>query len=186
MYTTKSVFSDLCSCAHHDIPWLAILATAMLALAGCEGDTGPQGPQGAAGPAGPEGPAGADGGSLPDVSEAAVINAAITGVTIASPPVVTFMLTDERGQGVTGLQGSNLRATVAKLEDGTDGNSSAWQSYINRISEAGEGPGTEDQLQGYRERGDAEGAELIDNGDGTYQYTYATDIMNVTDPIAVT
>jgi OmcA/MtrC family decaheme c-type cytochrome len=123
---------------------------------------------------------------LPTVSEVAELNARITGATIASPPVLQFTLTDERGVGVTGLQGSNLRATIAKLEDGTNGNSSAWQSYINRISEAGEGPNTEDQLQGYRERGDAEGAELIDNGDGTYQYTYATDVMNVTDPIEVT
>ncbi|MFW2403514.1 MAG: OmcA/MtrC family decaheme c-type cytochrome [Gammaproteobacteria bacterium] len=121
---------------------------------------------------------------LPDVTEATTINAGITGVTIASPPVVQFSLTDERGQGLTGLQPGSIRFTLARLEDGTNGNPSSWQSYVNRVETAGSaGPGTEDKAQATTETATA--GTLVDNGDGTYEYTFAVDVANVTDPVAV-
>ncbi len=158
----------------------AVLIGLALALAGCDGDDGATGPQGDPGPQGPPGP---PGGSLPTVAEAETIIAEITDVAVDSPPVVEFRLMDERGQGLIGLPASSIRFTVAKLVPGTDGNASAWQSYINRIAEAGEGPHTEDEVQATREAATPD--RLVDNGDGSYQYTFETDITNVTDPIAV-
>jgi hypothetical protein len=127
--------------------WIIILlAIFTLALAGCDGNDGAPGPQGEQGEQGDQGPPG-DGGGLPTVDEAEVINAEITSVTVASPPVVEFTLTDERGQGVIGLPAGAIGFTFSKLMPGTDGNASSWQSYINTIEEAnGIGPGTEDEL----------------------------------------
>jgi OmcA/MtrC family decaheme c-type cytochrome len=121
---------------------------------------------------------------LPTVAEAEAINAEITGVTVASPPVVEFTLTDDRGQGLVGLPASAIGFTFSKLMPGTDGNASSWQSYINTIEEAnGIGPGTEDQLQSTRDRG--ENGDLVDHDDGSYTYTFSIDVTTVTDPVAV-
>jgi OmcA/MtrC family decaheme c-type cytochrome len=157
-----------------------LFVAAFLALAGCEGDDGSQGPQGEPGEQGPPGESAA----LPLVSEAEVINAEITSVTVSSPPVVEFTLTDERGQGLVGLPASSIGFAFAKLIPGIDGNADDWQSYINEIEEAGSvGPGTEDQIQSTRDRGSDE--KLVDNGDGSYTYTYGIDVTDVTAPIAV-
>ena len=181
--TISGIFRQLFSGIRFELPWTAILLVAVLALAGCEGDTGPQGATGPAGPAGPQGPPGTSG-SLTDVADATDINAAITGVTIASPPVVAFTLTNDSGNGLIGLQPGSISFTLAKLEDGTNGEPSFWQSYINRVeSPGGVGPGTEDEVQATTESGSA--GTLVDNGDGSYEYTFATDIANVTTPIAV-
>jgi OmcA/MtrC family decaheme c-type cytochrome len=159
---------------------IILLAIFTVILAGCDGDDGAPGPQGEQGePGEPGAPV-----PLPTVDEAAVINAEITGVTVASPPVVEFTLTDDRGQGLVGLPGSAIGFTFAKLVPGTDGNADAWQSYINTIEEAnGLGSGTEDQIQADRDRGDDD--KLVDNGDGSYTYTFGVDVTDVTDPVAV-
>ena len=169
--TIRGIFTHDHTGTGFGIPWLALLLAGALALAGCEGDTG------AAGPPGQDGQDGQDGTTaLTDVTDATEVNAAITGVTIASPPVVEFRLTDARGNGLTGLEPARIRFTLAKLEDGVDGNASAWQSYINRVRDGA--------VQAYREP--ATDGTLVDNGDGSYTYTYATDVTNVTDPIVVT
>ena len=118
-----------------------------------------------------------------DISNATEINAAITGVTIASPPVVDFTLTDGNGNAVKNLPASSISFTIAKLIPGTDGNASAWQSYINTIEQPGAGPGTQAKVQATSESGSV--GTFVDNGDGSYRYTFSFDINSVTDPIAV-
>ena len=148
--------------------WLALaLATVIAAsLAGCGGDGGPAGPAGPPGPAGPAGPPGtpgtpaAPGGSgtsnvgsnaLTDPTAIATNAQAwaelqptvtITNVTIASPPVVNFTVTDSYGKAVIGFGNTsksstatvasypNLAFSLAKLVPGTDGSPSKWVSYI--------------------------------------------------------
>ncbi len=148
---------------------------AFFMLAACSGDTGPQGP---AGPPGPPGPP-----PTVDASDAAEINAAITRVTIASPPVVEFTLADGNGTAITGLNAGAIGFKLAKLVPGTDGNNSRWQSYINEIEQPGVGPGSEAKLQAATENGSV--GELIDNNDGSYRYSFGLDISNVTDPVPV-
>ena len=151
---------------------LSVLA---LFLAACEGDTGPQGAQGDAGEPGP--PTGVE------INNAEQIEAQITGVTIASPPVVTFTLAERNGNPVRNLPADAISFTIAKLVPGTDGNASAWQSYINEIEEPGVGPGIDPQPQATTESGSD--GELIEVADGSYMYTFATDVANVTDPFPV-
>jgi len=155
--------------------WVSGLAAAVLfgaALVGCTGDDGNQG---TAGPAGVV---------TAPIAEATALNIAITGVTVASPPSVTFRLTDELGRSIRGLTADDVRFTMAKLVPGTLGNSASWQSYIN-ISASG-AAGT--AVQATREGGSTGSfvGTFRDNGDGTYTYTFKTDITNVTSPLRVT
>jgi OmcA/MtrC family decaheme c-type cytochrome len=110
------------------------------------------------------------------------LNITIDSVTIASPPVVEFEVTNEDGFAFPGLTTSDLRFTIAKLIPGGNGEPSQWQNYINREEIAMVGPGTGDSaIQATRENG----GTLDDHDDGTYTYTFETDIANVTDPLAV-
>lgn len=127
------------------------------------------------------GPPGAPAGV--DVNNAQTINAEIIAASVASPPVVDFKLTDGNGNPVRNLPADSISFNFAQLLPGTDGNASAWQSYINQIESPGVGPGTESQVQATTESG-SEGT-LQENADGTYRYTFATDVTNVTDPIPV-
>ncbi len=157
----------------HSIGLVIALAFAF-SLLGCSGDTGPAGPAGPAGPPGPPGPPG------PGAAEPTALNVQITGVTISSPPVVNFTVTDQAGNAFPGLTLANLRFTIAKLipEDNA-GNPSRWQSYIN-VLETTDDNGRE-AIQATTENN----GTLVNNNDGTYSYTFATDIVNVTQPIAV-
>ncbi|MEO1202486.1 MAG: OmcA/MtrC family decaheme c-type cytochrome [Pseudomonadota bacterium] len=96
------------------------------------------------------------------------INVAITSVTIESPPVVSFTLTNDLTQGLNGLPPGDIRFTIAALSPGAAGGSSEWQSYVTRDS-----GGIED-AQATTETGSA--GELVDNGDGTYTYTFSMDL----------
>jgi OmcA/MtrC family decaheme c-type cytochrome len=136
---------------------IAVIAAVAVMLAGCTGDTGSQGSTG---------PAGAPGGSSP--STATALTMTITGVAINSPPVVNFTVANESGAPVVGLTGSNLRFTIAKLVPGSNGDPSQWQNYINRVSGG--------FVQATRETPTS--TALVDHGDGTYTYTFATDITD--------
>jgi OmcA/MtrC family decaheme c-type cytochrome len=139
-------------------------------LAGCSGDDGSAGAAGAPGPAGPAGPSGPSGpgsavpiGSVVDENR---ITAEITSVTVPAgggAPVVDFTLTNDLTQGLKGLPPGDVRFLIAQLRAGTAGASSDWQSYISRTEGS--------QLQGNAETGAA--ARLVDNGDGSYRYTFA-------------
>ena len=151
---------------------LPLLSVLLLTLTGC-GDDGSDGAQGPAGPPGPPGPPG----SSPTATE---LNINIDSVTVASPPVVEFTVTNEDGIAYPGLTGNDLRFNVAKLVPGANGNPSQWQDYIVRENDGA--------IQGTQERvrtGYAFGT-LVDHGDGTYTYTFATDITNVTCPAPCT
>ena len=151
--------------------WLAALGV-LLIVGGCEGDQGPPGPPGP--PAPPP---------VVDIGNAAELSAEINGVSIASPPVVSFLLSDGSGNPVVNLPDSAISFKFAKLIPGTNGNASAWQSYINTTEDPGVGPGTESKIQATTENGSA--GTLSDNGDGTYEYTFALDVADVTTPIPV-
>ena len=99
---------------------------------------------------------------------------AITSVTIASPPVVKFKVTNGAGAGVNSLVAGDLRFNIAKLVPAVNGDPSTWQNYINRANGGA--------VQGSQERtasGFAFGT-LVNHGDGSYTYTFATDITSPT------
>ncbi|BAV35011.1 cytochrome C [Sulfuricaulis limicola] len=93
----------------------------------------------------------------------------ITGVTISSPPVVTFSIANQDGVPVAGLTKADLRFNIAKLVPGTNGAPSNWQNYIN-VARSG-------AVAGSQERNMA-GAVLVDHLNGTYTYTFGTDITS--------
>jgi OmcA/MtrC family decaheme c-type cytochrome len=103
------------------------------------------------------------------------LNMTITSVTINSPPVVNFTVTNEARVGMVGLTAADLRFNIAKLVPGSNGGPSTWQNYINRVVNGA--------VQGSQERSAAGYAfgTLVDHVDGTYTYTFATDIK---DPVA--
>ena len=190
--------------------WLACAVAALLAgsIAGCgggDGAAGPAGPAGAQGPAGPAGPPGtpgAGGAGATGVGSNALTNTAaiqanaqawadlqptvtITGVTIASPPVVSFTVTDSFGKPVVGLGNTsksstatvasyaNLSFALAKLVPGTGGAPSKWVSYIVTTV-----PTTTAAATGTRPSTDNTGT-LVDNGDGSYKYTFYRDVKTI-------
>jgi OmcA/MtrC family decaheme c-type cytochrome len=84
----------------------------------------------------------------------------------ASAPVVNFKVRDSAGKAITGLTTGQLRFTIAKLVDSTNNSPTQWVSYIV-ASTAGvpSRPTTENVA-----------ANLIDNKDGSYTYTFSRDI----------
>ena len=141
-------------------------------VAACTGDTGDTGAQGPAGPEGPAGPTGpsSPGGSgavpITSVQDKERITAEVTNVTIPAgggAPTVDFKLTNDLTQGLKGLLPADVRFTIAQLRPGVAGGSSEWQSYVTKMDAA--------QLQANTETADA--SRFVDNGDGTYRYTFA-------------
>jgi len=177
--------------------WLRILSVALVAgalLGACSGDDGAQGPAGPAGPAGPTGPTGPQGpaaGAIVNVKNltseewaALTIVGQVTKATIASPTVVNFKLADAAGRPIigignyTGTSGGatiyqNIRFELAKIVPGANGSPDEWVSYI--VQDNAGAPTRPDT--------DRNG-KLVDNGDGTYVYTFARDIPKVKDQVA--
>jgi OmcA/MtrC family decaheme c-type cytochrome len=129
-----------------------------LALAGCGGGGG-----GSTGPSSP-----GSGGAV----TASALNINITGVSINSAPVVNFKVTDQAGAGVAYLAAADLRFNIARLVLDPSGGPSTWQNYINKASGGA--------VQGSQERSTAGYAfgSLVNNGMGSYTYTFATDIKD--------
>lgn len=154
--------------------WSAVAgALLMSGLIGCDGDTGRTGQ---AGPPGP--PGGVVAGPVPTA-----LQIDITRVSIGDSVVVDFQAFDQDGFAFAHLE--QLSFTIAKLVPGTEGNSSAWQSYLNRVEEPGTGawPGTETVVQATTESSST--GSLVNNGDGSYRYTFNTDLNAVSAPLAV-
>ncbi|HET8747233.1 MAG TPA: OmcA/MtrC family decaheme c-type cytochrome [Ramlibacter sp.] len=123
-------------------------------------------------------------------------NATVTGVTIASPPVVTFKVTDQNGNAIAGLGSTsksatatvasypNLSFTLAKLVPGKPGAApgiagpSKWVSYI--VTSV---PTATAASKGTTPSSDNTGT-LVDNGDGTYKYTFYRDITQAKAQVA--
>lgn len=141
-------------------PWFhLVLAACVLALglAGCADDGDP-------------GAAGAPGPGVAPLATSTALNFTITGASIGSPPVVNFSVTNQDGVAVAGFAQTDLRFNIAKLIPGSP---SKWQSYINRT-------GTGNSVQGSQERSRTgyPWGTLVDNKNGTFSYTFATDITS--------
>jgi len=161
---------------------------------GATGATGATGSTGATGPQGPQGP-----GVTIAIADAKALTATITSVTVptsgAITPVVKFKLVNELDQPVSGLTAASVYFAIAKLVPAGAQlaavpplttaapvqNSSQWQSYIyHSVSPAASlatgytVTGTVPMPQATIERPTA--TQLVDNGDGSYVYTFAKDI----------
>jgi OmcA/MtrC family decaheme c-type cytochrome len=191
--------------------WLTLVATGLVAvtLAGCGGDdgaggpAGPAGSPGAAGPSGPAGPAGPAGPGAstavdvttitPEAWETAKFNASVSKVTIASPPVVEFTVTDSKGSAVVGLDkvtSKNATATVAsypnvsfalaKLVPRSDTHPSEWVSYIVTTVPTT----TNATVAATRPTTDNTGKlEAVAGSPGAYKYTFYRDVPGIKDQV---
>jgi OmcA/MtrC family decaheme c-type cytochrome len=118
-----------------------------------------------------------------DIATATAIVGTINSVTVGGPPVVKFQLADQNGVPLKGLTTSNISFTVAQLAPGLNGTASQWKSYIYSTVNPGTCPAgvtacaTAPQTQAGNES--ATNGTLVDNGDGTYQYTFKIDITAV-------
>lgn len=117
-------------------------------------------------------------------AEQTVLLATITEVTLneSNQAIVQFQLTNGEGTAILDLQAADVRFVISKLQGSPLGNlTGSWQSYVNRIETAGSvGPGTDDKLQATYER---EEDNFVNNEDGTYQYTFATELTQLPDDI---
>ena len=137
--------------------------------------------------------AGGGGGQIPigngedlteeEIAEIGRLVATIDSVEIASPPVVSFTVTDSQGNPAVGLSGEVTWFTAAKLVPGDasfNGGLSYWQSYVNQYEVAdGEAPDVLEQSLQATTDNFRSGGTLEEVGPGKYEYTFGTDI---TDP----
>jgi OmcA/MtrC family decaheme c-type cytochrome len=105
------------------------------------------------------------------------LNITVDSATIAGSPVVQFTVINKDGLGFPGLTGADLRFNIAKLIPGIP---TRWQDYIVRASN-GASQGSQERLRSGYPWG-----TLVDHGDGTYTYTFATDITNAPCPAPCT
>lgn len=163
-----------------------------LSLAGCEGDDGDDGP------AGPPGPPGQPGESVGAQARAdmVIIPSQITAASVprgGGQPTVTFTVQDENGQPVTtfnqeSLAAGEVRFIIAKLlPPNPDGGEPAnWQSYINQVERL---TGTSPRLPSVPADNAAlqatteSNGTLVHNGNGSYTYTFGTNLASVTNPL---
>ena len=156
-------------------------------LASCSGSTGPGGSAGASGTTGPAGPQGSGAGTVLDVAAATAIVGTITSVAISGPPVVKFQLANQNGAPLKGLPAADLGWVIAQLVSGENGTSSQWNSYIyETVTPSGCPAGVAACDTAAKVQATVESAAtgtLVDNGDGTYRYTFLKNIT--TDPKVV-
>jgi OmcA/MtrC family decaheme c-type cytochrome len=172
------------------------VAAAALLLYGCGGG-GSGGTSEPEGPPPPQGPVVNLSTLTPAQYAATEFNAKITGVTISSPPVVNFQVVDQNGNPLAGLglatkastasvpRYQNIAFSLAKLVPGaagaaagTSGGPSKWVSYIVTTV-----PTTTVAATATRPSTDSNGT-LVDNGNGTYKYTFYRDITQVKAQVA--
>jgi len=141
---------------YRELTHLFLVCALVLGIAGCSN--------------GDDGAPGAPGPGVAPLDSATELSITVTGVSINSAPVVNFRATNQDGVAVAGLTLDDLRFTIAKLTPGSNGAPSSWQNYINTSSSSLD-PG---YVRGNRENN----GTLVDNKDGTYTYTFSTDITN--------
>jgi OmcA/MtrC family decaheme c-type cytochrome len=125
---TTTIRTGLASC---------LISLALFACGG--GGGGDRAPGVEPGPTPPDGPVTPPPPVLPsDSIDAAqltssdTVQANIVAIRFDSPPTVSFTLVANKLQRVTGLDNSALRASFVKLVDGTEFDTSDWESLINR------------------------------------------------------
>ncbi|MGD8976751.1 MAG: OmcA/MtrC family decaheme c-type cytochrome [Gammaproteobacteria bacterium] len=119
------------------------------------------------------------------IEELGGLVADIIDVQVASPPVVTFTVEDAHGNPALGITGG-VAFTIAKLLPAANGFPAYWQSYVNRVETANPDANTPNVLPQAVQATTDGGGTLVELGGGMYEYTFATDIADVTDPISVT
>jgi OmcA/MtrC family decaheme c-type cytochrome len=173
---------------------LGSVALIIYALAGCSGSDGKNGADGANGTNGTNG-----NNAIPTVNASTLtpdqfantkFTAEITGVTISSAPVVAFKVADANGTPIVGLglatkastatvaRYQNFAFSLAKLVPGASGAPSKWVSYIVTTVPTTTAPAT-----AQRPSTDSNGT-LVDNGDGSYKYTFYRDVTQVKTQVA--
>ena len=184
-------YSELSSKNRAGPQWLKFAAASLLAIAiaGCGGGGGSDGAPGAAGAPGAPGATGANGANaVPTVKattltseqwRALSLQGEVTKVTINSPPVVDFKVTDASGAPVVGLAQKNAAGAypnfafaIAKLipAAASTNSPSRWVSYFVLTTPAA----GKTAVPGFPEA-ESDGI-LKDNLDGSYTYTFALDI----------
>jgi OmcA/MtrC family decaheme c-type cytochrome len=173
---------------------ISLLALAAIALTGCS-----SGKDGATGPAGPAGPSAGTDAAVMSTETMAALNPTVTvdSVTISSPPVVKFTIKDAKGNGITGLGFTRLAATdalptlmnlsfnLAKLvpANTVTGAPSKWVSYLVTTAPTKTTAGVAVPSVPTRPTTDTTGT-LVDNGGGSYTYTFYRDITKIKDQVA--
>jgi OmcA/MtrC family decaheme c-type cytochrome len=178
--------------------FVLLLLVATVVATGCKGSDGSTGPQGPAGVNGTDGTNGSNGtngtnglngadtvniNSLnADEMIATTMTGSITSVTMSAQPVVKFTVVDQNGRGVTGLGAAStsnaanlnyVRVAVAYLStDPTDTTTNAWHNYY--VDSSAQALPTNEGLS----------AGLVDNGDGSYTYTFQNAISDTIDMTA--
>ena len=150
--------------------FLVVLLALVVGLFGCEGDDGAAGAPGA------------PGSSLIDASSTPAsllgeleVTSEITSVSIASPPVVKFKVETADGVAISGIgtlresDSRYVRFTITKLVPGANGDPDTWVAYTRDTAGDGSTPPDYDS-----------GSSLVDHGDGTYTFTFNTDVKAVT------
>lgn len=160
-----------------------------LLLTGCGGSDGKDGEDGKPGVVGV------------NINSTSTLKAKFTNATVdAGKVTVDFTLENANGVAVLGLtKDHDLRFGIAQLTPVKEkvGETEAdrgyqWQAYINAKKEPGTIPPGVDNLNPSAQfQANVESASkcdtcLVDNGDGSYSYTYQANIANVTAPVAVT
>ncbi len=105
------------------------------------------------------------------IGSTAKINIEVTGVTVPAgggAPIVAFRLSNDLTQGLFGLPAGDIRFVLSQLSAAAPGSgaSSEWQSYVTRSN------GGVPNAQANTETATA--GTFVDNGDGSYQYTFAS------------
>jgi OmcA/MtrC family decaheme c-type cytochrome len=141
-----------------------------LALAGCGGGGG--GSAGGNGISGAPGAPPVSNSGAAELAASTALNMRITAVTIDKTPVVEFTVTNQDATGMAGLTAADLRFNIAKLIPGQAGGPVTWQNYINTVDNGA--------VQGSQERNTAgfPFGTLANRGNGSYIYTFATDIKS--------
>jgi hypothetical protein len=102
----------------------------VIALAGCSDSTstGSDGAPGAPGTSGDTTVIVTPPGGVASLADATALTMTITGVTIGSPPVVNFSVTNQDGVPVAGFGDSDLRFNISKLIPASQAGPSKWQN----------------------------------------------------------
>jgi OmcA/MtrC family decaheme c-type cytochrome len=158
------------------------VSAALLLITACSGTTGVSGNPG---PTGATGPAGTTTtGTTINITTATAIVGTITSVKIEGQPVVQFTITDQNGALLQGLPAADIGFAIAQLVPGTNGGASQWNSYIYSTVAPYPCPAgvvscdTTPRTQAGVEA--ATTGSFVDNGNGTYQYTFNKNVT--TDP----
>ena len=196
--------------------WIGLIAASVIAfaLSGCGGSDGADGPQGPAGPAGPAGSTGSAGsaglgataainvGTMTAAAwESSKFTAEVSKVTISSPPVVEFTVSDDQGNPVVGMEKvttksatatvasyTNLSFALAKLVPRDDSNPSEWKSYIvTAVPTTSTPKDTNGNYIVYPARPGTDNTgklEAVADKPGSYKYTFWRDIVGIQAQVA--